>query len=141
MSFLPHLGDKAGASSSSPAKGPKPITDDEHSDSDAEDTDGAAIEEGLLNKLGEEEEETSTEYLEAGFGAVAEWLSACTAAWRKAYRAGHQLVIDETMVYWQGASSAHITYLPRKPTPLGFCMRTLADCQTGILLNAELCDS
>ncbi len=45
------------------------------------------------------------------------------------------------MVYWQGVTQAHLTYLPRKPTPLGFCLRTVACCSSNILLNAELCDS
>ena len=79
--------------------------------------------------------------MEAGFGPVQPFLDATTAAWRKAWRPGHCLVIDESMVYWQGSTSGHITFMPRKPTPLGFCMRTLACASSNVLLNAELCDS
>ena len=45
------------------------------------------------------------------------------------------------MIYWIGAGSAHLTFMKRKPTPIGICMRTLACGVTGVLLNCELCES
>lgn len=44
------------------------------------------------------------------------------------------------MVQWEGVSSGHITYIARKPTPLGFELRTLVCGDSGVLLNAELCE-
>ena len=32
----------------------------------------------------------------------------------------------------------HLTFMPRKPTPLGFQAKTLCDGSTGIIINAEL---
>ena len=37
-------------------------------------------------------------------------------------------------------SRAHLTYLPRKPTPLGFQLKTLCDSSSNILLNMEVCE-
>lgn len=59
---------------------------------------------------------------------------------RRAWQPGWQLTIDETMVWWTGLSDAHLTYLPRKPTPLGFQMKTLCDSQSHIMLNMEVCE-
>lgn len=67
-------------------------------------------------------------------------LQACVQAWQKAWNPGSLLVADETMVQWEGVSSAHLTYIVRKPTPLGFELRTLVDGDSGVLLNAELCE-
>ena len=50
------------------------------------------------------------------------------------------MVIDETMGEWAGATTAHITFLPRKPTPLGFMMKTLCCAESGVLVSAELCE-
>ena len=44
------------------------------------------------------------------------------------------------MVWWEGISSAHFTFIIRKPTPLGFELRTLVCGDSGVLLNAELCE-
>lgn len=60
--------------------------------------------------------------------------------WRRAWHAGRAVTIDETMIWWTGLSTAHLTYLPRKPTPLGFQMKTLCDSTSHILLNAEVCE-
>lgn len=60
--------------------------------------------------------------------------------WRRAWCPGHLLTMDETMVWWTGLRSAHLTYLPRKPTPLGFQLKTLCDGQSHILLNMEICE-
>lgn len=65
---------------------------------------------------------------------VFEELSAC---WREAWNAGTILVIDESMVAWEGATSAHLTLIPRKPTPLGFMFKTLGCASSNILVNLE----
>ena len=44
------------------------------------------------------------------------------------------------MVQWEGVSSAHITVILRKPTPLGFEIRTLVCGLSGVLLMMELCE-
>lgn len=41
------------------------------------------------------------------------------------------------MVAWEGATSAHLTLIPRKPTPLGFMFKTACDAASKILLNLE----
>ena len=45
------------------------------------------------------------------------------------------------MVFWVGTGSAHLTYIPRKPTPLGIMLKTIVDGETGILLHAELVEA
>ncbi len=52
--------------------------------------------------------------------------------------AGVQLTVDETMVFWVGISEGKLMFIPRKPTPLGFMLKTIVDTVTGILLNAEI---
>ena len=51
------------------------------------------------------------------------------------------MTADETMIFWQGTGSAHLTYIPRKPTPLGIMLKTLVDTSSGVLLNAELMEA
>jgi hypothetical protein len=41
------------------------------------------------------------------------------------------------MIFWVG-SAPHLTYLPRKPTPLGLMLKTIVDGDTGIMLGAEI---
>ena len=49
---------------------------------------------------------------------------------------GTFLIPDETMLFWTGLGG-HLTYMPRKPTPLGICLKTLSNAQS-IILNMEL---
>ena len=65
------------------------------------------------------------------------WLKSCTDLWQSQFVPGTYLTVDETMVFWTGLGPAHLTYLPRKPAPLGIMFKTLCDSETGILLNAE----
>ena len=39
---------------------------------------------------------------------------------------------------WTGASTGHITKMDRKPTSLGYLVKTLVDSDSGILMNAEI---
>jgi len=47
------------------------------------------------------------------------WLHACSAQFKRAWEPGVVLVPDETMVFWTGLGPVHLTYIPRKPSPLG----------------------
>lgn len=48
------------------------------------------------------------------------------------------MVVDENMIFWTGTGEVHVTYLPRKPTPYGIELKSLACGETNILLNAEM---
>jgi hypothetical protein len=43
------------------------------------------------------------------------------------------------MVFWTG-HGVHLTYLPRKPTPVGVMLKTICDASSRILLGWELCE-
>lgn len=45
------------------------------------------------------------------------------------------------MIMWVGMGNVHLTYIPRKPTPLGIMLKTVVDGSTGILLSCELVES
>ena len=46
--------------------------------------------------------------------------------------------MDETMVFWVGTAEGKLMFIPRKPTPLGFMLKTIVDTESGILVNAEI---
>ena len=48
------------------------------------------------------------------------------------------LVVDESMIQWAAECGAHLTYLPRKPTPLGIGIKCMVDHTSGIMLCADL---
>ena len=48
------------------------------------------------------------------------------------------LVVDESMIQWAAECGAHLTYLPRKPTPLGIGIKCMVDHTSGIMLCAGL---
>lgn len=64
--------------------------------------------------------EVEPRYVEDGFKAVRGLFNTAIKQWQHAWRAGTRLVIDETMIWWTGLTEGHLSYLPRKPTPLGF---------------------
>lgn len=61
--------------------------------------------------------------------------------WREAWSPGTYLTVDESMLAWVGTGDVHLTYLPRKPTPLGIMMKTVVDSDSGIILGGELCEA
>ena len=61
------------------------------------------------------------------------------ATFREAFVAGTIIVVDETMIFWTGMG-IHLTYLPRKPTPLGIMLKTICGASTRILLGWEFCE-
>ena len=73
-----------------------------------------------------------------GFDEVRGFLALCVQTWQAAFNAGTVMVCDESMLMWVGTGDVHLTYIPRKPTPLGIMLKTCCDGNTGILLNAEL---
>lgn len=75
------------------------------------------------------------------FGEVRYFFNMVVKQWQDAYAPGTYLVADESMVFWVGTGSAHLTYIPRKPTPLGIMLKTVVDQQTGILVNAEIVEA
>lgn len=42
------------------------------------------------------------------------------------------------MIEWTRQGEGHLTYIPRKPNPLGFKLKTMNDSETGILLHAKI---
>ena len=50
------------------------------------------------------------------------------------------LTVDETMVKWSGLGPVHLTYMPRKPVPLGIQFKVACCGETGVLLHAEVVD-
>ena len=75
------------------------------------------------------------------FGDMREFFDLCVETWRAAYNPGTTLTADESMVFWVGTGSAHLTYLPRKPTPLGIMLKTICDASSGVMVGAEICES
>ena len=48
------------------------------------------------------------------------------------------MTIDETMIFWVGLAEGRLIWIPRKPTPLGFMLKTVVDTTSGVLLAAEI---
>jgi Transposase IS4 len=71
--------------------------------------------------------------------SVRKWFDLLVATFHKAFVAGTIIVVDETMIFWTGMG-IHLTYLPRKPTPLGIMSKTICDASTRILLSWEFCE-
>lgn len=68
----------------------------------------------------DEAEEINASYISTGFGPIEGLIQAAKDAWNAAWNAGYRIVLDETMMWWTGLTSGHLSFLPRKPTPLGF---------------------
>jgi hypothetical protein len=66
--------------------------------------------------------------------SVRKWYDLLAAYWRSSYKAGTILVVDEAMVFWTG-QGAHLTYLPRKPTPEGVMLKTILDGASRVILG------
>jgi hypothetical protein len=79
-------------------------------------------------------------YMGEGFEVVKAWMNECVSAWQGAWESGILNVIDESMVQWAGATAGHITFLPRKPTPLGFLLLSMSCASSGVCIMAELCE-
>ena len=86
----------------------------------------------------EQEAELNTSYVENGFDDVREWLDKCCKRWQKAYEPSSYITVDESMIMWLGMSTARLIYLPRKPTPLGFMLKSSVCSQSCIMNMAEI---
>lgn len=53
------------------------------------------------------------------------WLHACNKQFRTTWEQGTHLTVDETMLFWTGLGPVHLTYIPRKPSPLGIMFKVL----------------
>ena len=42
------------------------------------------------------------------------------------------------MFFWVGVSEGRLIWIPRKPTPLGFMLKTCVDTLSGVCLSAEI---
>jgi hypothetical protein len=60
----------------------------------------------------------------SGYNDVRKWYDLVAEYLRASYRAGTILTKDETMVFWTGVG-VHLTFLPRKPTPVGVMLKTI----------------
>ena len=57
--------------------------------------------------------------------------------WKSHWTPGDVLCAEESMTAWAGASEVHISYLPRKPHPLGIQLKTICDARSGIWLDID----
>ena len=70
---------------------------------------------------------------------VNHWLKACTSKWQLKFSPGFVITFDETMWSWSGLrGDLHLTYLPRKPKPLGWMLKTTCCAITGVYINSKL---
>ena len=67
------------------------------------------------------------------------WLGRLTEGWQHKFSPGSIIRVDESMWSWTGlCGDLHLTYLPRKPKPLGWMLKTACCSVTGVYINAEL---
>ena len=66
---------------------------------------------------------------------VLKWLAACTNQWQLKFTSGSVITVDETMWSWSGlCGDVRLTYLPRKPEPLGWMLKTTCCYITGVYI-------
>ena len=54
---------------------------------------------------------------------------------------GWLLCVDESMIAWTGNGCPHLSYVPRKPEPLGIEIKNLCDATSGVMLFLEIQDN
>ncbi len=72
------------------------------------------------------------------FAPVRGLLTHCVKLWQINWVPGTHLVVDESMVDWSGATTGHLSWIPRKPHPLGFQLKTVVDAVSLVLLNIDI---
>jgi hypothetical protein len=88
--------------------------------------------------LADETADTSAEEPEMnGFSKFYEVFKFLNDAWRDSWQPGTILVCDESMAAWEGATLAHLTLIPRKPTPLGFMFKVTCCASSKIMIFFE----
>ena len=53
---------------------------------------------------------------------------------------GYMLVVDESMCAWRGLGLPHLSFVPRKPEPLGVENKTTADALSKVVIYIEPCE-
>lgn len=74
------------------------------------------------------------------YQSMLQLIATCNDTWQSTWRPGDYIVADETMIHWQGTGEVHMTYQPRKPTPYGLELKTLACGEAKVVLVAELAE-
>lgn len=72
------------------------------------------------------------------FAPVRGLIQRCVICWQLSWEPGNMIPIDETVVGWEGNTTGHISFLPRKPHALGFQMKTACDGPARFMLNIDL---
>ena len=70
-------------------------------------------------------------------GKVRKFTDLMFQTFRSVYTPGRLLVEDDSMIEWTGASVMHKVYIANKPHLEGFCIKTLVDGNTRIILAGE----
>ena len=82
------------------------------------------------------------ELTEQPWGEVMWFIDGFNETRNREFRAGSRLTPDESMIGWQGQSGAggipHLSFVKRKPKPLGAEFKTVCDGSTGMLLHLEI---
>ena len=75
---------------------------------------------------------------------VRDWLDGFNKARKTHCRPGSRLTPDETMFSWTGKVGVngmpHLSFVPRKPEPLGAELKTVCDGSAGVMLHMEVCE-
>ena len=83
----------------------------------------------------------TVDYMDKGFDSVCGWVEALNAVWEAEWSPGKRIIIDESMIFWRGGENVHLTWLLRKPTPMGICMKLAACDSGGVMLRVEVMES
>eukprot|EP00873_Tetraselmis_striata_P014680 jgi/Tetstr1/434944/TSEL_023940.t1 len=72
---------------------------------------------------------------------VKDWLKRINAHWNNNYTPGSVICCDETMFAWVGlCGDLHLTFLPRKPHPIGWMLKSAACVNGMIYIHLELAE-
>ena len=59
---------------------------------------------------------------------------------RRSIYPSYKCVVDESMCAFRGSGLPHVSFVPRKPEPVGLELKTLADTESGVMLCLEMCE-
>ena len=76
------------------------------------------------------------------WGEVRPWIEGHNNKRLKELSPGTRLVADESMLPWHGNAGSggvpHLSFIKRKPHPLGVEVKTVCDCSTGVMMYCDL---
>ena len=76
------------------------------------------------------------------WGEVRPWFDGHNARRKNELSPGTRLVADESMLPWHGNAGsggvAHLSFVKRKPHPLGVELKTVCDCSTGVMMYVDV---